>query len=143
MPVKQSIKSKQQFDSALALEKSGDIQGALKLYGKSVTTDPSNSHAWNRQMILFRKIRSKEEEVKLIKTAIGEYQSAAQSRQEEWLKENRQKADSTRELASLLGMLEPSGLPKKYDKILEQWQTRLYLLEYRIKNSRKKKKAPK
>jgi len=143
MPVKQSIKSKQQFDSALALEKSGDTQGALKLYGKSVTTDPSNSYAWNRQMILYRKSRSKEEEVKLIKTAIREYQSAAQFKQEEWLKENRQKADSTRALASLLGMLEPSGLPKKYDKILEQWQTRLYLLEYRIKNSRKKKKTSK
>jgi len=143
MPVKQSIKSKQQFDSALALEKSGDTQGALKLYGKSVTTDPSNSHAWNRQMILYRKSRSKEEEVKLINNAIREYQSTAQFKQEEWLKENRQKADSTRELASLLGMLEPSGLPKKYDKILEQWQTRLYLLEYRIKNSRKKKKTPK
>ena len=143
MSGKQNIKSKQQFDSALALEKSGDPQGALKLYGKSVTTDPSNSHAWNRQMIIYRKNKSKDEEVKLIKTAISEYQSTVQSRQEEWLKEHRQKADSTRELASLLGMLEPSGLPKKYDKILEQWQTRLYLLEYRIKNSRKKKKASK
>ena len=72
--------------------------------------------------------------MKLIKTDIREYQDAAQFKQEEWLKDNRQKADSTREFASMLGMLEPSGLPKKYDKILEQWQTRLYLLEYRIKN---------
>ncbi|MET1056973.1 MAG: hypothetical protein ABWY16_16805 [Pedobacter sp.] len=143
MSGKQNIKSKQQFDSALALEKSGDTQGALTLYAKSVKTDPSNSHAWNRQMILYRKNKSKEEEVKLIHTAISQYQSAAQSRQQEWLTENRQKADSTRELADLLGMLEPSGLPKKYDKILEQWQTRLYLLEYRIKSSRKKKKRSK
>jgi tetratricopeptide (TPR) repeat protein len=141
MSGKQKIKSKQQFDSALALEKSGDTQGALKGYGKAVTTDPLNSHAWNRQMILYRNIRSKEEEVKLIKTAIQEYQSAVQSKQQEWLEENKEKADSTRELASLLGMLEPGGLPKKYDKMLEQWQTRLYLLEYRIKNSRKKKKT--
>jgi len=139
MTGKQKIKSKQQFNSALALEKSGDTKGALKLYGQSVKTDPSNSHSWNRQMILYRKSGSKSEEVKLIKTAIKEYQNAAQSRQQEWLNENRQKADSTRELANLLGLLEPGGLPKKYDRIIEQWQTRLYLLEYRMKNSRKKK----
>lgn len=143
MSGKQNIKSKEQFDAALALEKSGDTPGALKLYEKSVTTDPSNSHAWNRQMILHRKSRSKKEEVELIKRAIGDYLNAAQFKQQEWMKEHKQKADSTRELASLLGMLEPSGLPKKYDKILEQWQTRLYLLEYRIKNSRKKKKSAK
>jgi len=139
MARKKNIQSKQQFDSALALEKSGDIQAALKLYGKSVTTDPSNSHAWNRQIILYRKGSSKEEEVKLIKTAITEYQKAAQLKHQEWMNENKEKADSTRELAEVLGLLEPSGLPKNVDVILEKWQTRLYLLEYRIKNSRKKK----
>ena len=72
MAIRKNIKSKQQFDSALALERSGDTEGALKLYGKSVTTDPSNSHAWNRQMILYRRLRSKAEEFKLIKTAIKE-----------------------------------------------------------------------
>jgi len=136
---KKNIQAKQQFNSALALEKSGDIEAALKLYGKSVTTDPSNSHAWNRQMILYRKGSSKEEEVKLIETAINEYQAAAQSKHQEWLNENKEKADSTRELAEVLGLLEPSGLPKNVDAILEKWQTRLYLLEYRIKNARKKK----
>jgi len=139
MARKKNIQSKQQFDSAIALEKSGDIQAALKLYGKSVTTDPSNSHAWNRQMILYRKGNSKEEEVKLIKTAITEYQKAAQSKHQEWMNENKEKADSTRELAEVLGLLEPSGLPKNVDAILEKWQTRLYLLEFRIKNARKKK----
>jgi len=139
MARKKNIQSKQQFDSGLVLEKSGDIPGALKFYGKSVTTDPSNSHAWNRQMILHRKSGSKEEEVKLIKTAITEYQNAAKLKHQEWMNENKEKADSTRELAEVLGLLEPSGLPKNVDAIVEKWQTRLYLLEYRIKNSRKKK----
>jgi len=133
------IRSKEQFAAALELEKAGDTTGALKLYQKSTATDPANSHAWNRQMILLRKAKSREEEAKLIKLAIAAFQKSHQTKQQDWLKENQAKADSTRELAQVLGLLEPTGLPKSDDTVIEKWQTRLYLLEYRIKNARKKK----
>lgn len=133
------IRSKEQFAAALELERSGDHAGALKLYRKSAMTDPANSHAWNRQMVLFRKTKSKEDEVKLIKQAIAEYRKSYEIKQQDWLKENQDKANSTRELAHVLGLLEPTGLPKNDDATVEKWHTRLYLLEYRIKNARKKK----
>ncbi len=139
MSRRKQIRSKEQFAAALELEKTGDTTGALKLYQKSTATDPANSHAWNRQMVLLRKAKSKEEEVKLIKLAITEFQKSHETKQQDWLKENQAKADSTRELAQVLGLLEPTGLPKSDDTIIEKWQTRLYLLEYRIKNARKKK----
>ncbi|TCD08583.1 hypothetical protein EZ449_12135 [Pedobacter frigidisoli] len=139
MSRRKQIKSKQQFVEALELEKSGDTTSALKLYQKAVTTDPSNSHAWNRQMVLFRKSRTREQEVELIKNAISGYQKSAESRKRDWMEENRKKADSSRELAKMLGLLEETGLPKGDDTLIEKWQTRLYLLEYRIKNARKKK----
>ena len=139
MSRRKQIRSKEQFAAALALEKSGDAPGALKLYRKSTATDPANSHAWNRQMVLLRKGMSKEKEGKLIKLALAEYQKSQQTRQRNWLRENQAKADSSRELAQVLGLLEPTGLPKSDNAIIEKWQTRLYLLEYRIKNTRKKK----
>ena len=139
MSRRKNIQSKQQFDAALVLERSGDQTAAIKLYQKAVSTDPLNSHAWNRQMVLYRKTRSKEDEVKLIKTAIATYQKSTVSKQKEWLTANRTKAESTRELAKALGLLDSSGLPKNDNTTLEKWQTRLYLLEYRIKNARKKK----
>lgn len=55
------------------------------------------------------------------------------------MKENKAKADSTRELAHVLGLLESTGFPKNIDTTIEKWQTRLYLLEYRVKNAPKKK----
>jgi len=143
MSRRKQIRSKEQFAAALELEKAGDHAAALKLYQKSAMTDPANSHAWNRQMVLLRKTKSKEDEVKLIKLAIAEYQKSHETKQQDWLKENRAKADSTRELARVLGLLEPTGLPKRDDTIIEKWQTRLYLLEYRIKNARKKKTSSK
>jgi len=139
MSRRKQIRSKEQFAAALELERAGDNAAALKLYRKSATTDPANSHAWNRQMVLLRKTKSKEDEVKLIKLAIAEYRKSYETKQQDWLKENRAKADSTRELAHVLGLLEPTGLPKSDDTIIGKWQNRLYLLEYRIKNAREKK----
>ncbi|KLT66727.1 hypothetical protein [Pedobacter sp. BMA] len=143
MSRRKQIRSKEQFDAALELEKSGDTGGAMKLYQKATVTDPANHHAWNRLMIIYRKTRSGEDEVKLIKLAISSYQGALHSKQEEWAKQNSEKAESSRELAKVLGLLEPTGLPKNDDTTIEKWQTRLYLLEYRIKNARKTKPAKK
>lgn len=143
MSRRKQIRSKEQFAAALELERAGDDAGALKLYRKSSITDPANSQAWNRQMVLLRKAKSKEDEVKLIKLAIAEYRKIYETKQQDWLKENQAKADSSRELAQVLGLLEPTGLPKSDDTIIEKWQTRLYLLEYRIKNARKKKRPSK
>lgn len=143
MSRRKQIRSKEQFAAALELERAGDNAAALKRYRQSAMTDPANFQAWNRQMVLLRKTKSKEDEVKLIKLAIAEYQKSYETKQQDWLKANRAKADSTRELAHVLGLLEPTGLPKSDDTIIGKWQTRLYLLEYRIKNARKKKTPPK
>ncbi|MGO4875131.1 hypothetical protein ACEN2P_00890 [Pedobacter psychrotolerans] len=133
-----SIKSKKQFETALALEKSGDHSAALKRYEQAVSTDPANTAAWNRQMILFRRLKTKLQEAQLIKKAIIAYQKATDAHMQEWINANKDKADHTRELATMLGQLEPSGMPKRDHHILERWQTRLYLLEYRLKNAKKK-----
>jgi len=144
MASKKNIQSKKQFDAAMGLEKTGDLAGALKLYQKSATSDPLHVQAWNRQMILYRKLKPKADEAKLIKTAISAYQNASAAQHEEWLKVNKAKVESSRELAITLGLIQPNGKLINEDPILDKWQTRLYLLEYRIKNARKKvKKAVK
>jgi len=137
------IRSKKHFDDGIGLERAGDIPNAIKLYQRAVTTDPANTYAWNRQMILYRKTKTKEQEIQLIKMAISGFQKLINTKQQDWLKTNQTKADSSRELAQLLGLLEPTGLPKSGDPTIEKWQTRLYLLEYRIKNARKKKEQAK
>ncbi|MFF5380937.1 hypothetical protein [Pedobacter suwonensis] len=136
---RKQIQSKEQFDAALELERAGDSAAALKRYQQASRTDPTNSHAWNRQMVLLRKAKSKEDEIELIQKAIAEYRKAYETKQQDWMKENKAKADSTRELAHVLGLLESTGFPKNIDTTIEKWQTRLYLLEYRVKNAPKKK----
>ncbi|RYE53205.1 MAG: tetratricopeptide repeat protein, partial [Sphingobacteriales bacterium] len=138
MASRKSIQSDQHYHAARDLEKSGDHAGAIKLYQKAVKTDPLNIQAWNRQMILYRKSKSREDEVRLIKTAISEYKKQTEGLQQQWLQENKAKVESSRDLAKVLGLVESNGTPLSNDTILEKWQTRLYLLGYRLKNARKK-----
>ncbi|RZL50676.1 MAG: hypothetical protein EOP00_03210 [Pedobacter sp.] len=143
MARRKDIRSKLEYHQALKLEKTGDHNLALKLYQKSSTIDPSNIHAWNRQMILFRKYKSKSQEIALVKSAIAAYRNSIQTSHKQWLALHQEKAESTRELATVLGLIEPDGMPKTEYAILTKWETRLYLLEYRLKNSRPKKSKAK
>ena len=131
MATKKNIRSKQQFEVALDLEKSGNIADAIKHYQKATSLDATNLQPWNRLMILFRKTKSREEEITLIKTAIAAYTKQTETEQQAWLKENHEKAESTRELAKVLGLLEPNGMPaaKTWSPtcnslLLPQWTSR-------------------
>lgn len=142
MARRKDIRSKEQYHSAYKLEKSGNQTAALKGYRKAVATDPTNIQAWNRQIIIFRKTRTKQQEIKLIATAIAEYQKSIESDYQNWLKAHQEKAEHTFELAKVLGLIEPGGMPKTEHAILEKWETRRYLLEYRVKNALPKKTKP-
>lgn len=139
MALRKDIRSKTQYQVAYELEKAGDNLGAIKGYEKASRTDPTNIQAWNRQMILFRKSKSKLQEISLIKTAISQYKKSITEAHKEWLDENKEKAASSLELATVLGLIESDGMPVTEHLILEKWETRLYLLEYRLKNARPKK----
>ena len=140
MAKRKSIISKQHYAKGMEVERSGDFNAALKFFQKAVASDQLNIKAWNRQMILYRKSKTMAQEVKLIQTAIQQYQKKIADDHENWLKDHQQKADSSRALAKVLGMLEENGLPKAEHPIIEKWETRLYLLNYRMKNVRKKKR---
>lgn len=139
MAKRKDIRSKAQYNQAFELEKDGKENDALKAYQKAATTDPTNTLAWNRQMMIYRKSKTRPQEIALIKTAISSYKSSVATTHQNWLKANSQKAKNTSELATVLGMIEPDGLPKTEHAILEKWETRLYLLEYRENNAKRKK----
>jgi len=139
MAERKDIRSRTQYQAAYELERAGDEAGAIKGYQKASKTDSANLKAWNRQMILFRKSKSKLQEISLIKTAIFQYKKSIAEAHKAWLAENKDKAENSLELATVLGLIEPSGMPLSEHTILEKWETRLYLLEYRLKNARPKK----
>ncbi|RYZ86790.1 MAG: hypothetical protein EOP04_13140, partial [Proteobacteria bacterium] len=125
---KQSIRERENLRLATEFEGKGELESALKLFQKVAKSDPLNEQAWNRSMIILRKLKRGPDELGLIKLAMSSYQKAKQGEQKQWLSANREKARSTRELAKSLGLLGPAGLPTIQSESLLRWQNRLTLL---------------
>jgi tetratricopeptide (TPR) repeat protein len=140
MPIKKSVLAKANIRSAMLLEKQQDYAGAIKLLNKATLQDPANSQSWNRLMVVYRKSRTPAEEIKLIKTAISTYKKALDTGHKNYITANKKKANSTKELAQMLGLIETNGLPKRDNAFIQRWQTRLHLLEHRMKAKTEKAK---
>lgn len=128
---------------AILVEDGGELPEAIRLYAKAASADPSNIRAWQRQLVLYRKIKSRKEEIKLVNRAITSVKKARADQHEQWTKANKEKVESSRALAASLGLLEADGTPIVRDAQLERWESRLYLLQHRESVSRKKPKTKK
>lgn len=128
-----------QYNAAAAFERDKNYTEAIKLYENVVKWEPLHLDAQHRLMVLYRKIKEPNKEIKIIKRAITAYRKGIESDQRDWLKRNKEKADLTRELASSLGLLATNGLPLYQNETLLKWENRLLLLEERIARSKLKK----
>lgn len=91
MAERKNVRSTAQYHAAYQLEKAGDHAGAIKGYEKAIKTNAANIQAWNSQMILFRKLKSKHQEISLIKTAISQYKNSIAETHKDWLKKKQRK----------------------------------------------------
>lgn len=89
-------------------------------------------------MILLRKLKKSDEELKMIKNAISTFKKALQDHQQQWAKDNQQKLAKSKALAQMLGMIGENGLPEINSEPLQRWERRLHLLSHRIKNAKAK-----
>ncbi|RYF26215.1 MAG: hypothetical protein EOO42_02125 [Flavobacteriales bacterium] len=138
MASKKKVAAQRWLKEATELESQGDFENALKRFQKATTSDPSNIKAWQRQFVLYRKTKSRKDEIKLVAKAIEAVKKARADAHEAWEKANLAKVESSRALATSLGLLDVNGFPKMDDRQLENWETRLYLLKHREAVARKK-----
>ncbi|MGN8055418.1 hypothetical protein ACTJKN_04035 [Pedobacter sp. 22163] len=132
-----------QYDVAAAFKRDKNYVDTIKLYENVVKSEPLHLDAQHRLMVLYRKIKEPNKEIKIIKRAITAYRKRIKSDQHGWLKRNKEKADLTRELASSLGLLDTNGLALYQNETLFKWENRLLLLEQRLARSKLKKPTKK
>ncbi|RYZ25516.1 MAG: hypothetical protein EOP49_44525 [Sphingobacteriales bacterium] len=128
---------------ATLLEGKGELTEAIRIFAKAASADPSNIRAWQRQLVLYRKTKSRKEEIKLVISAIASVKKARADQHEQWTMANKEKVESSRALAASLGLLGDDGMPIVRDAQLERWESRLYLLQHRESVARKKPKTKK
>ncbi|WP_343558941.1 hypothetical protein [Sphingobacterium sp.] len=144
MKIVASKKSKNELlKEARLQELEGKMQDAIKSYSQVISKDPLQFGAYNRLMILYRKLKDYKKELAVIMQAIGAYEKDIKDDQQTWKKANRKSARLSLSLAKSMGLLNDKGLPVYEDPQILTWRKRQETVQKKIKTPPKpqKKKA--
>ena len=124
-------------------ELDGKPEDAIKSYNQVISKDPLQVGAYNRLMILYRKLKDYKKELAVIKQAIAAYEKDIKKDQLSWKKANTKSAKLSLSLAKSMGLLNDKGLPVYEDPQILTWRKRQETVQKKIKTPSKpqKKKA--
>ncbi len=124
-------------------ELDGKPEDAIKSYNQVISKDPLQVGAYNRLMILYRKLKDYKKELAVIKQAIAAYEKDIKEDQLSWKKANTKSAKLSLSLAKSMGLLNDKGLPVYEDPQILTWRKRQETVQKKIKTPSKpqKKKA--
>ncbi|WP_313262026.1 hypothetical protein [Sphingobacterium sp.] len=125
---------------ARSLELEGKTNDAIKGYGLVVSKDPLNAVAYNRLMILYRKLKDYRKELAIIKKAIRAYEKDIKKDQLTWKKAHNESARLSLSLAKSMGLLNDKGLPIYEEPHILTWRKRLDTVQKKIKTPEKPQK---
>ncbi|RYZ34466.1 MAG: hypothetical protein EOP49_34505 [Sphingobacteriales bacterium] len=120
------------LEEAAEDEAAGKLEAAVTLYEAVVKQHPAHKAAYNRLMILLRKLKLYKKEAAVIKQAIAGYETAVKTRQASWSAKNAKPARLSKALAKALGMLTPKGLPTSEDEQIATWRKRLAMVKKKL-----------
>lgn len=136
-----SKKSKNELlKEARSQELEGKTDDAIKSYSKVISKDPLQAGAYNRLMILYRKLKDYKKELAVIKQAVGAYEKDIKDDQQTWKKANRKSARLSISLAKSMGLLNNKGLPVYEDPQILTWRKRQETVQKKIKTPPKPQK---
>ncbi|HWV72998.1 MAG TPA: hypothetical protein VN040_14855 [Pseudosphingobacterium sp.] len=131
------------FKEARAQELEGNVDDAIKRYGLVISKDPLQVGAYNRLMILYRKLKDYRKESMIIKQAIGAYVKDIKEDQQTWKKANSKSARLSLSLAKAMGLLNERGLPVYEEPQIMTWRKRLETVQKKLNPpSKPQKKKP-
>lgn len=134
---------KELLKEARSQELEGKTNEAIKSYSLVISKDPLEANAYNRLMILYRKLKEYKKELAIIKQAIGAYEKDIKDDQLTWKKANTKSAKLSLNLAKSMGLLNDKGLPVYEEPQIMTWRKRMETVQKKIKTLTKpQKKKP-
>ncbi|WP_333863619.1 tetratricopeptide repeat protein [Sphingobacterium sp.] len=106
-------------------ELEGKTEDAIKSYNLFISKDPSQAGAYNRLMILYRKLKEYKKELAIINQAIAAYEKDFKDDQQTWKKANSKSARLSLSLAKSMGLLNDKGLPVYEESQIISWRKRM------------------
>ncbi len=109
------------------LEHEGKPEDAAVAYEKIISRDPLNEYAFNRLMIIYRKLKKYRKEITIIKKGISNYQKFFRSTSR--LTANRKVASLSKSLSQSLGLTDKKGNEIHERQPVGRWRKRLLVAE--------------
>jgi hypothetical protein len=110
-------------------EGNGNTEAAIEEYEKVLKSDPLNENAYNRLMILYRKMKAVKKELNTINTAIRAYEQFYKSRSSK----SKKIIDISSKLNKAVGLLDKKGQRIYEPEPIAGWRKRKDMLEKRKK----------
>jgi two-component SAPR family response regulator len=125
----QTKATKELIADAKSAEEDGQPEQAAELYDQALQQDGLNEYAYNRLMIIYRKLKDKKKELQIINIAIKAYEDFYAS------KKHTSKSITTisNKLNKSFGLTDKKGLAIYTPEPIATWQKRKELLERRKK----------
>lgn len=113
-------------------EENDELEKAAKLYERAIKMEPHEDKAYNRLMIIYRKLTWYEEELKTIKKGIEAFQELYQKKSERLLGKNKTVARLSNALARSLGQKGKKADPLHYPEPIPKWLKRQKTVEKKL-----------
>lgn len=113
-------------------EENNEFEKAAKIYERAMRTEPHEEQPYNRLMIIYRKLAWYEEELKIIKKGITNFEALYQKKSERLIGKNQSVARLSNALAKSLGQKGKKTEPLYYPEPIPKWMKRQKVVEKKL-----------
>ena len=113
-------------------EENNELEKAAKIYERAVKMEPHEEQPYNRLMIIYRKLKQYEDELRTIKKGINAFEELHQKKSERILKKSQSVARLSNALAKSLGQKGKKAEPLYYPEPIPKWMQRQKTVEKKL-----------
>ncbi|HWI91718.1 MAG TPA: hypothetical protein VNT20_10610 [Flavisolibacter sp.] len=120
------------MQEAKEAEENNEFEKATKIYERAVKLEPHEEQPYDRLMIIYRKFTWYEDELKIIKKGIANFEELYQKKSERLLGKNQSVARLSNALAKSLGQKGKKTESIYYPEPISKWMKRQKVVEKKL-----------
>lgn len=113
-------------------EENNELEKAAKIYEQAIKIEPHEEQPYNRLMIIYRKLRQYEDELKVIKKGIEKFEELYQKKSERLIGKNQKLERLSNALAKSLGQKGKKTETLYYPEPIPKWIKRQKVVEKKL-----------
>lgn len=117
---------------AKEIEQEGDFIKASKLYERIIKMQPHDEFAYNRLMIIYRKLRMYEDELRIIEKGVSVFKNQYKKKAKKIMSKNKTAEKLSKSLAKALGLTDKKGTDLFQPEPIAKWTNRKAVVEKKL-----------